>query len=106
MAGAYGKIFEAVPDEKKGIAKKLIQELNFMDRTIKKLKESVESSGGIEHFKNGKQEFMREDPALKSYNMTVKTRTTVYSQLLSLLPKAEAIKSESDGFEDFVFGRE
>ena len=36
------------------------------------LEENIKSNGVIENFKNGKQEFIRESQALKSYNNTIK----------------------------------
>ena len=52
----------------------------------------------MEHFINGKQDFLRESPALASYNKLMKTYDTFYKNLLALVPKEEL--NVEDEFDD------
>ena len=89
----FKTILEKIPDDKKTIGKKLIEELTFMEKTLASLKRQIEDSGEIEHFQQGKQDFLRESPALKSYNTTVQRYSVMYRQLTDLIGKsAEAEK--------------
>ena len=103
----YSEICERVPADKKYLAEKLATEIRFMDQTIIKLKTQIKESGSVEEFKQGKQHFMRENPALKSYANLIKTRSAAYSQLLGFLPKQNKEASDDgDDFDDFVSGRD
>lgn len=103
----YSEICERVPADKKYLADKLATEIRFMDQTIIKLKKQIKESGGVEEFKQGKQHFLRENPALKSYANLIKTRSAAYSQLLGFLPKQNKdTLDDGDDFDDFVAGRD
>lgn len=58
-----------------------------MQGTLTELKREIKENGTVEHFENGKQSFLRENPALKSYNVTVQRYSQLYKQLTDLLPK-------------------
>lgn len=81
------KIAKQVPAEKQPIAKSLVKELAFMAGTLAELREHINSKGAIEYFKQGKQEFFRESPALRGYNTTIQRYSLLYKQLVELLPK-------------------
>jgi len=83
----FNKILKQVPEDKKPIATSLIKELTFMAITLDELKEKIKETGTVELFKQGKQEFWRESPALKAYNTTVQRYSLLYKQLTDLLPK-------------------
>ena len=103
----YSKICERVPEDKRYLAKKLATEIRFMDQTIIKLKTQIRESGSVEEFKQGKQQFLRENPALKSYMALIKARSAAYSQMLSFLPKqSKETFDDLDDFDDFVTGRD
>lgn len=97
------QLLELIPQEKRPIAKKLITELNFMASTLTQLRRMVKDTGAVELFKNGKQEMLRESPALKSYNTTVQRYSLLYKQLIDLLPK-EAKPDEGSALLDFING--
>ena len=63
----------------------LINQLVFIIDTLEELKELVKKNGVLEDFKQGKQQFIRESQALKSYNNTMKTYNTTLSSLLKLI---------------------
>ena len=61
---------------------------------MEELKNTVRTHGATYIFKQGEQEYLKESPAMKSYNTTATLK-----QLLSLLPQDT---EESDAFMDFV----
>lgn len=92
----YTEIIQKVPEDKQYIAEKLIAELRFIEETLEGLKKAIREDGSVEHFKQGRQEFLRESPALKSYNTTVQRYSVMYRQLTDLMGKsAEAEKSNA-----------
>lgn len=103
--GEISKLLDLIPEEKRSIGEDLIRELVFMSQTLDKLKEIIQEEGVVEMFEQGKQSFVRENPALKSYNTTIQRYGVIYKQLVDLIPKA--IKAEeADGFDDFINGRD
>ena len=96
------ELLSQVDSNKRPIARQLITELEFMQSTLEKLRGEIEANGVVEEFKQGKQEFTREAPALKSYNLTVSRYSTLYKQLTDLLPDGEP--EQGDEFDAFVSG--
>lgn len=76
-----------VPADRKPIAETLAGEIEFIARTLDALKQTVTEHGAVDVYQNGKQEFMRESPALKAYNTTIQRYSLLYKQLAELLPK-------------------
>ena len=97
----FNKILKAIPEDKKYIGEKLVNELKFMSATLDNLKKQVEESGTVELFEQGKQRFTRESPALKAYNTTVQRYSLLYKQLTDLLPKAVETKGSNE-LLDFI----
>lgn len=95
------EILRKVPEDKKSIAGRLADELVFMQETLADLKQQVKDKGTVEHFEQGKQSFLRENPALRSYNTTLKQYAALYKQLCDLLPKEEA-GQKSNPVYDFL----
>jgi hypothetical protein len=97
------KSLKKVSKEKQPIAQSLFDELVFMENTLVKLKKQIEEEGATAMFKQGKQEFLREHPALKGYNTMVQRYSLLYKQITDLLPEEEQ-KEESDPLIDFIKG--
>lgn len=97
----YRAILEKIPEDKKLIGRKLVEELSFMEKTLASLKRQVEEYGEVEHFQQGKQDFLRESPALKSYNTTVQRYSVMYRQLTDLLGKSQEAE-RSNAVYDFL----
>lgn len=83
----------------KPVAYDLLEELVFMKQTMDELKSTVQLHGATYLFKQGEQEYLKENPAMKSYNATVTKYNATLKQLLSLIPEQT---EESDEFMDFV----
>ena len=93
---SYDQIIKKIPEDKRYIGEKLITELTFMERTLYRLREQIIETGEVEHFQQGKQDFLRESPALKAYNTTVQRYSVMYRQLTDLMGKSsEAEKSNA-----------
>ncbi len=95
------EILEKIPEEKKYIGRKIIDELIFMDDTLKTLKRKIKEKGTEEEFIQGKQQFTRESTALTSYNRTVQRYSTLYKQLNDLMLKT-AEGQGGNALYDFV----
>lgn len=96
------ELLTKIPEDKQTIAARLIDELVFMQKTLTTLKRQIDENGTVELFEQGKQSFMRESPALKSYNTTIQRYSALYKQLCDMLPKEEPTKSNA--VYDFLKG--
>lgn len=83
----------------KPVAYDLLEELVFMKETMDELKRTVQLHGATYVFKQGEQEYLKENPAMKSYNATMPKYNNTLKQLLSLLPEQS---DESNAFMNFV----
>lgn len=80
-------LFKELPPEKKQFADGLIYQFAVTTVTLERLVEEINDGDVIENFKQGSQELRRENPALKSYNTTIKSFTALSKTLLDLLPE-------------------
>lgn len=91
-------ILKKIPTEKMNEATLISEEMKFILITIEELKKDIQEKGAVEHFEQGKQNFLRESPALSSYNKLMKTYDTFYKNLIALVPKEDI--NVSDSFDD------
>ncbi len=101
----FKDILEKVPQNKRQVAERLVEELLFMRETMEDLKKQIREKGTVEQFEQGKQKFMRESPALKSYNTTVNRYSQLYKQLTDLIPKIPEVQKSNELY-DFVKNQE
>ncbi len=99
---ALEKLLKTIPDDRLPIAQSLFKELVFMQNTLIELKIIVEKDGPIELFKQGKQEFYRENPALQGYNKTLQRYNQTVKQLIDLFPISQ--QKENDELLEFIKG--
>lgn len=85
--------FKNISDEKKKFITEPIHQLAVTQIILERLSEEIQKGDVIELFEQGKQKIRRENPALKSYNTTIKSYTALFKQLLDLLPNVEAEKA-------------
>lgn len=83
----YRKMFSGVDKIKFKVNDDLLKNIAFMTITLYKLQNEIDEKGVIEKFEQGKQKFLRENPALKSYNSTIKNYTSAIKQLNELIPE-------------------
>ncbi len=101
MKQEYRDILSKIPEDKKTIGKKLIEELIFLEKTIGSLKRQIEDEGELEHFQQGKQDFVRESPALKSYNTLLQRYSVIFRQVTDLMGKSPEAE-KSNPLYDFI----
>ncbi len=97
------EILERIPGDKKYIGQKIVDELIFMQDTLKILRRKIRENGTEEEFVQGKQCFVRESTALRSYNTTVQRYSALYKQLTDLMPKTQEPEKGS-ALYDFIKG--
>ena len=101
---ALKSIFENVKENKKTLVTGLIEQASFMYVELKELNEIIEKNGIVDNFKQGKQEFTREQPAAKTYGTMIKNYNTTIKQLYEFLPPGEAPKFK-DEFEQYKMSK-
>lgn len=95
------KLFKDLPDNKKKMAEKLIENASFMSITLDELKEDIKLYGVNETYVNGKDQFgFKESIESKTYNTMVKNYMNIIKQLNDMLPEEKKI-NEDDEFERF-----
>lgn len=94
------KTFEEMNNDKSKLALSLLDEAYFCGETLKKLKEKVEEDGVVTTMCQGNYDIERENPALKSYNTTIKNYQALIKQITELLPDEKGI-NEDDEFKQF-----
>lgn len=101
------QLFKDTSMEKQTLVTSLIEQYAFMYVQLKKMNEIIEKEGPVEKFKQGKQQFMREQPALKSYNTTMKTYNATTKQLSEFLPPGKQVQKDDEfqAYKDRVKNR-
>ena len=96
------KILKLIPSDRKPVGEKLIEEIRFIADILTELKKTIAENGVVDNFKQGKQQFMRESPALKAYNTTIQRYSLLYRQLADLLPKPEPTDKAADELLEYL----
>lgn len=98
------KVFSNIRDEEKEKANLLLTELAFIVETADKLRKEIEENGPTEHFINGKQDFLRENPSLVAYNKLMKTFNSLFTTLRKLEKSRDEIRDieENEELDDFL----
>lgn len=86
----------------------LVEEAAFMAASLYELRQIIDEKGYTEEYQNGaNQKGIKKCAEVEIYNTMVKNYSSVVKQLTDLLPKDQGKTVEiSDGFEDFVNGRD
>ena len=104
------KIYKDLPEPKKKLATGLIERAAFMRVELEDLEEFLSDNGWTELFSQGKQDpYDRARPQGQTYNTMNGNYQKVIKQLDALLPKGDELPKTgdtSDGFDDFVYGRD
>lgn len=91
------EIFIDLPQNKKDVAKELIERIAFMTIQLKVLEDTIKLKGPTYMFKNGSQRMLVENPAQKIHNTTMNRYTAAYNILFNLLDELE---DDDDGFQE------
>lgn len=101
------RIFKGLDIKKKNTTIGLIERAAFMRVQLKDLEKDINEKGFTELFSQGNQEpYTRQRPEANIYCSLNTSYQKIIKQLTDLLPKDELKKVESDGFDDFVSGRD
>lgn len=95
------KLFKELPADKKQFADGLMYQFAVTSVTLERLADEINNGDLIEDFVQGSQSMRRESPALRSYNSTIKSYTTLSKALLDLLPE-EKKKATGDELMSFI----
>lgn len=90
------KIFNKMSNEKGMLGLALIKELEFMKKTLTKLKKELSDKGVVTEMSQGKYSIERANPALTQYNSMIKNYQSTVKQINDLLPK-----DSMDSYDDF-----
>ena len=98
------KLFKDLPENKKKISEKLIDNAAFMSVSLEELKKDIILYGVKETYVNGKEQFgFKESIESKTYNITIKNYMAIIKQLNEMLPEEKKI-DEGDEFDKFCDG--
>ena len=102
------KIYEELTPAKKDAAQGLIERAAFMRVELEDLEADLAVNGWVEKFCQGNQEpYDRARPQGQTYNAMNGNYQKIIKQLDALLPRDEPkLGDASDGFDDFVNGRD
>ena len=94
--------FANLPEDKQKFIEEPLHQLAVTQVTLERLAEEINTGEVIEIFVNGSQKMRRENPALKSYNATVKSYTALFKQLADLLPPSDNTPKAGDALLSFI----
>ena len=100
-ANRLKKLFTDLDENKKKIAKNLIENAAFMSITLEDLKKDIIKYGVKETYANGKEQYgFKESIESKTYNTMIKNYMNIIKQLNDMLPQEKKI-DEKDEFDKF-----
>ena len=99
------KVFEELNDNRSKLALSLLDKAEFMNKTLLDLEERVNKDGVVTVMSQCSYEIERENPALRSYNTTIKNYTSVVKQIVDLLPEASSKQVGEDLLKFIASGK-
>lgn len=91
------KTFESMDNDRGMLGLSILSELEFINQTLAELKKEIKEKGVVTDMSQGSYSIKRSNPALNTYNITIKNYNALISKLNDLLPKKESVE---DNFED------
>ena len=96
------KLFADIPENKKKLCTKLIQNAAFMSVTMEELQETINLNGVTEKYQNGaNQSGIKKSAEIEIYNNFIKQYTVIIRQLTELLSKSDN-GDPDDGFAELM----
>lgn len=93
------KSINGIEGSKRELALSLLDKAEFLEEVLAELKAKVKADGVVTEMCQGEYSIDRENPALKSYNATIKNYASIIKQLSDMIPtKAD---TKVDDFENF-----
>lgn len=95
------KLFKDLEENKKKLAKSLIENAAFMSITLEDLKKDIVKYGVKETYVNGRDQYgFKESIESKTYNTMIKNYMNIIKQLNDMMPEQKKI-DEDDEFKKF-----
>ena len=95
------KLFKDLEENKKKLAKSLIENAAFMSITLEYLKKDIVKYGVKETYVNGRDQYgFKESIESKTYNTMIKNYMNIIKQLNDMMPEQKKI-DEDDEFKKF-----
>ena len=98
-------VFENTNDNKSKMALSLLDKAEFLNKTLLDLAKKIEEDGVVTIMIQGSYSIERENPALKSYNTTVKNYSSVIKQIVDLLPESANKQAGEDLLKFIASGK-
>lgn len=96
------ELIEQIEPSKRIIARNLAEEIKFLKKTLKTLKETIKEFGVVDN----SGETVKESPALKSYNTTIKSYCNCVKQFEVLLRRYSEKFEGEDALQAFLAARQ
>ena len=93
----YKQIFDSIPENRKAIALKLIEDAKYIDLKLIKYKEIIDEDGLIVEMPQGTYTIEREHPAIKGFHAMIKSRDTMISRLENMAGDRKFMEAEKAG---------
>lgn len=94
------RIFKNIDEDKKKIAKGLMDNASFMSVQMELMMERINEEGVTTKYQNGENQWgYKKSPDVETYNAFIKQYTTIIKQLTDLLPKENVV--EVNPLEEF-----
>lgn len=101
------RLFRGIDENKKKLVFTTIEDVAFLTITMQDLRENIIRDGTTVEYKNGENQYgTKQSPDAQLYLQMSQKQTQAMKILVDCLPKTTKTIKESDGFEDFVNGRE
>jgi len=98
-------VFENINDDKSKLALSLLDKAEFMNKTLMILEQKIIEDGVVTIMPQGSYAIERENPALRSYNTTIKNYTSVVKQIVDLLPESSTKQVGEDLLKFIASGK-
>ena len=88
-------IFENIPESKKKVAEKLMENAAFMAEQMELLQEDIEEKGYVSEYQNGANQWgTKKSPEVEVYLSMTKNYVMIVKQLLDIVPDEDKAEDE------------
>lgn len=92
-------LIESIDKDCRPVAEGIIEEIDFLQGVLKKLKKAIKEQGVTATYSSGAP---RESPALKSYNATIQRYSTLCKQLELMIRKDAKIETGENALQAWL----
>lgn len=94
------KTFESMNNDRGKLGLNLLNEATFLSDTLEKLKKIIKKEELVEDMSQGTYSIRRANPALSSYNTSIKNYQSLIKQINELLPTEVIVDDEFEKFDE------